>query len=161
MRAPFSLAVLVASAVSLAGCAKPIDLTAGLQVEVVSSGWLDIGMQGGQNKLVPSVTFTLKNVSAEPLPVLQANVLFRRANEDTEWGSAFVTVSDSEGLAPGATSKALLVNSQLGYTGSEPRQQMLGNSQFVDAKVQVFAKYASTQWVKVGEYPVTRRLISQ
>ena len=161
MRASFSLAVLAAGLLSFSGCAKPVDLTAGLQVEEVSTGWFDTGMQSGQNKLVPSVTFKLKNVSDQPLPVLQANVLFRRANEDTEWGSGFVTVTGSEGLAPGATSKSLLVNSQLGYTGTEPRQQMLANSQFVDAKVQLFAKYASTQWVKVGEYPVTRRLLAQ
>jgi hypothetical protein len=38
---------------------------------------------------------------------------------------------------------------------------MLANSSFVDARVIVFAKYASTQWVKVGEYPVARRLLSQ
>lgn len=160
MRAPLrlvSLLVLLAAA----GCGKPVDLSSGLQVEDVTTGWLDTGMQNGQNKLVPSITFKLKNVSAEALPVLQANVLFRRATEDTEWGSGFVTITGSDGLAPGATSQPLVVNSQLGYTGSEPRQQMLANSLFVDAKVQLFAKYASTQWVKVGEFPVTRRLISQ
>jgi hypothetical protein len=27
--------------------------------------------------------------------------------------------------------------------------------------VQLFAKYASTQWVKIGEYPVTRTLLSK
>jgi len=161
MRASFSLALLLACALPLAGCGKPVDLSAGLQVEDVSTGWLDTGMQSGQNKLVPSITFKFKNVSDQPLPVLQANVLFRRATEDAEWGSGFVTVTNSEGLAPGATSQELVVNSQLGYTGTEPRQQMLANSQFVDARVQLFAKYASTQWVKVGEFPVTRRLIAQ
>jgi hypothetical protein len=161
MRAPFCFSVLVAAALASAGCGEKVDLTSGLQVEEVSTGWLDTGVQGGQNKLVPSVTFKLKNVSDQPLSVLQANVIFRRVNEDTEWGSGFVPVTGSEGLKPGETSKPLLVNSQLGYTGTEPRQQMLANSQFVDAKVLLFAKYASTQWVKVGEYPVARKLLSQ
>jgi hypothetical protein len=144
-----------------AGCGPTVDLAAALQVADVSTGWRDAGMVNGQNKLVPSITFTLKNNSDQPLPVLQMNVLFRRANEDTEWGSGFVTVSGSDGLAPGATSEPLTVNSGLGYTGSEPRNQMLSNSQFVDATVRLFGKYASTQWVRVGEYPVTRRLITQ
>jgi hypothetical protein len=160
MRARLRLVSLVAL-LAAAGCGKPVDLSAGLQVEDVTTGWFDTGMQNGQNKLVPSITFKLKNVSDRPLPVLQANVLFRRSTEETEWGSGFVTITGSDGLAPGATSQALVVNSQLGYTGSESRQQMLANSLFVDAKVQLFAKYASTQWVKVGEFPVTRRLISQ
>lgn len=160
MRPSLRLVWLVAL-LACSGCGKPVDLVSGLRVEDVSTGWLDTGMQNGQNKLVPSITFKLKNVSDQPLPVLQANVLFRRTTEDTEWGSGFVTVTSSDGLAPGATSQPLVVNSQLGYTGTEPRQQMLANSLFVDAKVQLFAKYASTQWVKVGEFPVTRRLISQ
>ena len=30
---------------------------------------------------------------------------------------------------------------------------MLRNSHFVDAEVELFAKYASEQWKRVGEYP--------
>jgi hypothetical protein len=161
MRMALWLAMIVVLGVSSASCGPTVDLAMALQVQDVSTGWLDTGLVNGQNKLVPSITFKLKNMSDQSLPVLQMNVLFRRANEDAEWGSGFVTVSGSEGLAPGATSKSLTVNSQLGYTGSDPRQQMLSNSQFVDARVRLFGKYASTQWVKVGEYPVTRRLIVQ
>jgi hypothetical protein len=53
------------------------------------------------------------------------------------------------------------VKSQLGYTGTESRQQMLANSQFVDAKIQLFAKYSNTQWQKIGEYPVPRTIIEK
>jgi hypothetical protein len=161
MRARLWLAMMVLLGPVSAGCGPTVDLVTALQVLDVATGWRDTGVVNGQNKLVPSITFSLKNMSDQPLPVLQMNVLFRRANEDDEWGSGFVTVSGSEGLAPGATSKPLTVNSHLGYTGSEPRQQMLSNSQFIDARVQLFGKYASTQWVKLGEYPVTRRLITQ
>ena len=38
---------------------------------------------------------------------------------------------------------------------------MLQNTQFVDAKVELFAKYASQQWARVGEYPIERRLITR
>ena len=38
---------------------------------------------------------------------------------------------------------------------------MLQNSHFVDAKVELFAKYGSTQWARVGTYPVTRQLITK
>jgi len=128
----------------------------------VSSGWHDAGMVEGKNKLVPTITFKVKNVSDQPLSVLQMNVLFRRVTEEaTEWGGGFVTVAGSSGLRPGATSDPLTVTSQLGYTGTEPRADMMKNSQFVDAKVQLFAKYSSAQWVKIGEYPVARTLLSK
>src|SRR5689334_7491990 len=136
--------VALASAVFVAGCSKPVDLTQALQVQDVNTGWFDSGIVNGQNKLVPSVTFVVKNASNEQLTVLQLNAVFKRVNEDTEWGSGFVTVAGSNGLGPGQTSERLTINSTLGYTGSEAREQMLANSQFVDAKVQLFAKYGSS-----------------
>ena len=156
-----SLWVVFLAAVATVSCGPTVDLTKGLQVVDVSTGWWDAGIVNGQNKLVPSATFKFKNVSDQKLDILQANVVFRRVTEDKEWGSSFVKITGSEGLAPGATSESQTVKSQLGYTGSEPRQQMLANAQFVDAKIQIFAKYGSTQWQKVGEFAVPRTLISK
>ena len=155
-----SCAPLVLIAVLLCGgCAPPVDLTTGLQLKDVGTGWFDAGIINGQNKLVPTVAFTVKNVSNQKLVALQINAVFRRVTEKDEWGAGFLMVSGSEGLAPGMEAGPLTIRSQLGYTGSEPRQDMLNNAQFVDAKVEIFAKYAANQWVKVGEYPIARRLI--
>jgi hypothetical protein len=140
-------------------CGPTVDLRQGLQVEVDKTGWYDAGIVNGQNKLVPMVAFRLRNVSGQRLSTLQVNALFRRVTEQDEWGSGFVTVAGSSGLAPGATTETLTVKSQLGYTGADPRQEMLKNSHFVDAKVELFAKYGSTQWVRVGEYPIARELV--
>ena len=156
-----SLWVVFLAALATASCGPTVDLTKGLQVVDVSTGWWDAGVVNGQNKLVPSVTFKFKNVSDQTLDVLQANVVFRRVTEDKEWGSSFVKITGTEGLPPGATSETQNVKSQLGYTGSESRQQMLDNTQFVDAKIEIFAKYGSIQWQKVGEYTVPRTLITK
>jgi hypothetical protein len=152
----------VAAAMLAASCAPPVDLTKNLQVLDVSTGWFDAGIVNGQNKLVPTITFKVKNNSDQSLKVLQANVLFRRVSDpNVEWGSGFLSVSGSEGLGPGATSTPLTVKSNLGYTGSDQtRQELLQNKAFVDATVQVFAKYGSIQWAKMGEYPIERRLIT-
>jgi hypothetical protein len=159
MRATLCLIVLMA--LVSAACGPDVDLKTALQVEEVSTGWYDLGIVNGQNKIVPSATFKLKNVSDQTLSSLQANVIFRRAGEKEEWGSSFVKVAGSEGLAAGASSAVLTARSQLGYTGTEPRQQMLQNAQFVDARVQFFAKYGSTQWTLIAEQPVERRLVAK
>jgi len=160
LRARGRLLVLVA--LIGAGCGPKVDLTKGLKVDVLNSGWYDAGIVNGQNKLVPSMTFTLTNVSDQKLTTLQINALFRRVTEPDEWGSALLTVAGSEGLAPGATTPPLTVKSNLGYTGADQsRQEMLHNSHFVDAKVELFAKYGSTQWVRVGDYPITRQLLTK
>jgi len=159
MRRLVLLIILVAAS---AGCGGPtVDLTQGLQVLDFSSGWHDEGIVDGQNKLVPSATFTLKNVSDQSLPVLEVNAVFRRPDETQELGAAYVPVTRSEGLPPGATSKPVSVKSNFGYKGSEPRNQMLENRLFVDAKVEIFAKYSSLQWKRIAEFPIERKLIAQ
>jgi hypothetical protein len=154
---PFLLLAVLASA----GCGPLVDLTKGLQVLDVSTGWHDDGVVDGKNKLVPTVTFTLRNVSDQPLPVLQVNAVFRRVNDPTEWGAVFLAVPQSGPLQPGGATQALTIKSRLGYTGEDPRSDMLKNSLFVDAKVEIYAKYASAQWARIAEYPIERQLTAQ
>lgn len=154
--------LLLLCLLSTTGCGPTVDLTKGLEVTIINSGWYDLGIVNGQNKLVPTVTFTLRDTSDQKLVTLQINALFRRVGENTEWGSGFITAVGSQGLAPGATTEPITIKSQLGYTGSDQsRQEMLQNTHFVDAKVELFGKYASTQWVLLGSFPITRQLLSK
>jgi hypothetical protein len=57
--------LLCGSAVCSAACGPTVDLTKGLQVTIVNTGWFDAGIVNGQNKLVPTVSFTLKNASGQ------------------------------------------------------------------------------------------------
>ncbi len=79
LRATAGLLLLLAF-ISAAGCGPTVDLTKGLQVDIVNAGWFDLGIVNGQTKLVPSVTFTLKNTSDQTLVALQTQALFRRVN---------------------------------------------------------------------------------
>ena len=159
MRATLCLIGLLALA--SVSCGPNIDLKSSLRVEDVSTGWTDLGVVNGQNKIVPSITFAFRNVGKAPITTLQGNVIFRRVGEEEEWGAGFLRITGSEGLAPAAKSATQRVNSTLGYTSTEPRAQMLANKQFVDARAQVFAKYGSTQWTLIGEFPVERRLVAK
>ena len=153
-------ACLLCLLLSSSGCAPTVDLGKGLQIIDVSTGWFDAGIVNGKAKLTPSISFKLRNVSDQRLTVLQVNALFRRVSEKDEWGSGFVQAAGSEGLAPGDTTRTLTMTSQLGYTGTDQsRQQLLQNAQFVDAKVELSGKYGSAQWVRLGDFPITRVLI--
>jgi hypothetical protein len=159
MRAPACFVLLLS--LSAVGCGPTADLAKTLHVQHVSTGWFDAGIVDGKAKLVPSITFDLTNGSDQKLTVLQVNALFRRITEpNAEWGSAFITAAGSEGVAAGATIGPLTIRSDRGYTGTDQtRDEMLHNHQFVDAKVDLFAKYGSTQWTKIGEFTVDRRLL--
>src|SRR5262245_21376781 len=154
------LAVAIVSILALTACGPSVDLVAGLRVEGVASGWRDAGVKDGLNKLVPTVSFALTNVSGQKLPLLQVNAVFRRAGEDTEWGARFASAADSQGLGPGESTQVMMLSSDLGYTGSDERDDMLHNARFVDVDVDIFAKYGSTQWVRLGRFPVQRQLMA-
>jgi len=156
VRAIFAGGLLV---FATSACAPAVDLTTGLQVQVVSTGWLTTDPVRGQNRMVPVVSFRLKNVTAQKLAALQVNALFHRVGDVEEWGSGFLTAAGSDGLVAGASTKTLTIKSQLGYTGTDSLYAMLENSQFVDAKVDLFAKYGSTEWARLGEYSVDRQLL--
>jgi hypothetical protein len=137
------------------------DITKLLAVTEIKTGWFDAGLENGMNKLVPSLTVTLKNVSDQRVALVQLNAVIRRAGETEEWGGAYTRGIGSPGLAPGQSTPPIVLRSNLGYTGIEPRNVMFKNSQFVDAKIQLFAKYGGGGWMKLGEYPVARDLLTQ
>jgi hypothetical protein len=145
------------------GCGGPtVDLKQGLQIDVVDTGWFDAGLVEGKNKLVPTVSFTVKNVSGQKLVSLQMMASFFRVSDtSSEWGNSLLNIAGSDGLAPGATTPMLTMKSPLGYTGTDPRADMLQNAQFVDAMVKLVAKYAAIQWTHVREVPIERKLIAQ
>ncbi len=143
-----------------AACSKPIDVKASLQVTNVSSGWYDDGIVAGKNKLVPSITFTLKNVSTEPISSVQLNLQFRRVGETDDWDTAYLRGIGPEGLAPGAETASITVRAKLGYTSEEPRAEMFQHRLWVDATVRLFAKHGSQQWTNLGDFPVKRILLT-
>src|ERR671913_43938 len=134
-------------------CGASEAAVAALEPVDVVTGWFDDGIvEGGKNKLVPSVTLKLRNKSSDSVRSIQINAIFRRVGEMEMWGEHFGWAIPREGLAPGEVSNPLVLQSQLGYTGEQPRLQLLQNSQFVDAKVELFLKQGSQVWAKLAEY---------
>jgi hypothetical protein len=146
-------------AACVGGASAPINTL--VEPVDVKTGWFDAGIEDGKNKLVPSVTLTLKNVSNEPVANVQLNAVIRRIGEAEEWGGAFQKVIGTDGIPPGGSTKPIVLRSNLGYTSTDPRAQMLKHSQFVDARVQLFAKHGGSQWTKLGEWQIARELLTQ
>lgn len=83
--------VILAAALVLlvAGC-RSRQVEKDLSITDIRTGWYDAGIVDGQNKLVPSITLKLRNVSSEPIARVQINAVFRRVGETQEWDSHFV-----------------------------------------------------------------------
>lgn len=146
-----------------AGCGSSADAVAALEPIDVVTGWFDDGIiEGGKNKLVPSVSMKLRNKSSGQLKSIQINAIFKRVNEQEMWGEYFGwAIKREQPLAPSATTGPMVMRSTLGYTGTQPRMQMLQNKEFVDAKVEIFLKSGSKVWAKLAEFPIDRQLLTR
>jgi hypothetical protein len=150
--------------VGLTACtSRPVDLTKVLRVTGVSTGYFDAGIvEGGKNKIVPTISVQLKNIGTEPVASVQMIARFNLVGETQEWGSApYVRAIGPEGLAPGQTGNPVVMKCDRGYTGEQPRAELFHHSQFVDVRVELFAKYQAQTWVKMGEYKIARDLLTQ
>jgi hypothetical protein len=160
MNRTFSVLLLLAS-LSL-NCNRGIDPTTVLEAREVVTGWYDAGIvEGGMNKLVPSISLRLCNKPTEPVRSIQINAIFRRVGETEMWGEHFGWAVQREPLPPGECTPPIVLRSGLGYTGEEPRSQMLQNREFVDAKVEIFLRQGSRVWAKLAEFPIERQLLTQ
>lgn len=157
------LALVAVLALFSSNCGSSIEAVAALEPVDVVTGWFDDGIiEGQKNKLVPSVTLKLRNKSSEELKSIQINAIFRRVGEQEMWGEYFGwAIPRDPVLAAGAETAPLVMRSTLGYTGTQPRMQMLQNKEFVDAKVEIYLKQGSKVWAKLAEYPIQRQLLTK
>jgi len=148
---------------SAKGCGPSLDAVAALEPVDVVTGWFDEGiLEDGKNKLVPSVSLKFRNKSAEELKSIQVNAIFKRVGEQEMWGEYYGwAIPRDPVLAAGAETGPLVMRSALGYTGTQPRMQMLQNKEFIDAKVEIFLKQGSQVWAKLAEYPIQRQLLTR
>ena len=145
----------------LAAC-ESREVDKDLKILDVQTGWYDAGVQeDGNNKIVPSVSLTLQNVSDRDIASVQLNAVFRRVGEQDAWGEHFIRAIDANGLAAGKKTPQIVLRSTLGYTGTDSRQKMLEHKAFVDAKVEVYGKHGSRTWVKMGDFQIDRHLLTE
>lgn len=163
LRAGTLAAIIVAALFSVSCDGASDEAVASLEPLDVVTGWYDDGIiMGGKNKLVPSVTMKLRNKGDRELKSVQINAIFRRVGEQEMWGEYFGwAIPRTQPLAAGAETNVLVMRSTLGYTGDQPRMQMLQNREFVDAKVEIYLKQGSKVLTKLAEYPIQRQLLTK
>jgi hypothetical protein len=145
----------------VSGC-RNIEVEKAVRITDVQTGWYDAGIVEGQkNKLVPSISLRLENITNDAVESVQINAIFRRVGEQEAWGEHYVMAIPREGLAPGAKTRPIVLRSNLGYTGTQSRLQMLQNREFVDARVEIYGKSGSRTWVKLGEQQIGRELLTE
>jgi hypothetical protein len=140
-----------------AGCGPQIDLKS-VVLDETFTGWYDYGPSQGMNKLVPSISFRLKNAGPVPLTQIQLTVSFWQQDADGEIDSKDITGIGAAAVAPGASSDPVFVHSDVGYTLPQPQGELFTNSEFKDFVVKLFAR-RNGKILKLGEFTVEHRII--
>jgi hypothetical protein len=143
----------------LAACTQPVDLKTSLQVADLATGWSDAGVVDGKNKLVPSITFRLRNTTAGELPYVSMNVVFRNLATSETHEEVFkqrVPIANNQ-------TDLLTIRAQNGAVGEPPqsRQDMLQNSNFQDMEAVILVRQSASQWVELQRVRVDRQLVTR
>jgi hypothetical protein len=148
------LALLLAGA---AGCGPQLDL-AKLEPTDVVSGYYDDGVKDGLNRLLPSISFRLKNNGAVAASEVQLTVSFWRDGDDGEKDSLEVAGIGGEAVPQGGTTPPILVRAKVGYTLAQPRDELFTHSLFTDFTARIFAKRGG-KIVPLGQFRIERRIL--
>lgn len=151
--------LLAAALLAVAACAPAIDVKQALQVADVSTGYFDAGIVDGKNKLVPDITFRLRNTSTTSLSALSLNVLFKYVDNGEVHDEVFKQRVPFENNQ----TELITVRSPSGFTGDPPqtRLDMLKNSYFRDMDAVILVRTASAQWVELHRVRVERALLTK
>jgi hypothetical protein len=167
---PILSRTLLAGALLIAACGRPVDLKQALQVTDLTAGYHDAGITDGKNKLVPSITFQLKKSTNDSLRPLSVNVAFKKlpragvvvppgSPAEEDWDEVYIQNVPFDGNQ----TAALTVTAKAGFTGDPglSRAEILKHSLFQDVRAHIVAKHSSSQWVEIGAFDIPRQVLAQ
>lgn len=151
------LAVLLTVA---AGCGGSASVPEAIELYEVTTGYDDGGQEAGQNRLLPTIAFKVRNKAGRAIHSVQFNAVFRVIGDPEQLGDQTVWGIDYDGLTPGGSVGPFVLRSKFGYSGEQARVEMFQHQGFQDVQVELFAKQGGNQWVKVTEQVVERQLLA-
>lgn len=156
-RRSFVLASLILAS---AACGGSASVPEAIEVLDVTTGYDDGGQESGQNRLLPTLSFKVRNKAGRTVHSVQFNAVFRVIGDPEQLGDQTVWGIDYDGLAPGASVGPFVLRSKFGYSGEQARVEMFQHQGFQDVQVELFAKQGGNQWVKLTEQVVERQLLA-
>lgn len=155
------LLLLSAALVTVVTACAQVDLKTTLELQEISSGYHDAGItDAGLNKLVPGITFRIRNVSNQPVNSVDMVVFFWGVEFDQpkELDEVIVKAIGSDGLDPGAMTEPIVVRSKQGFSLEQPRAELFNHKMFRDTTARLFMKRGG-KIVPFGEHTTERRLL--
>jgi hypothetical protein len=138
---------------------SPDELKAAVEIVDVSSKWVAKAYQPWPPKLtlVPTITFSVKNVSGRPLNYLNFNAIFKFRDDQENLGDNFLAAIRKDPIPPGETSQAITLKSNFGVEG-KALAQFKDNPQWKTVICRLFIQSKGSVHVLLGEYEISREI---
>jgi hypothetical protein len=153
-RTPSALVLLAGLAV---GCTSH-DPAQELEVTDIETYWIVDSPRAGENFIAPAIRFRLRNKGSHQLSPVQARARFPGTAEEEPWGSIQQQVSYWREPLPPGEDRLVTVRSVGRYQAAADPEEMLRSPGFRDPQAEVFVKIGNSNWVKLAEAPVERRI---
>jgi hypothetical protein len=129
-----------------------------LEVLDIETYWIVDSPRDGENFIAPAIRFRLRNKGTVRLSPVQARARFPGTAEEEPWGSIQQQVSFwREPLLPGED-RLVTVRSVGRYQAAADPEDMLRSPGFQDPRAEVFVRIGNSNWAKLAEAPVERRI---
>jgi hypothetical protein len=156
-RRPYAILALAAVA-AIAGC-RTHDPQKELEVRDVETYWVVDSPKGETQYISPAVRFHLRNKTSEPIRSIQATANFKRVGEEENWGSAWEQVTQAgKPLEPAHEALVVLRSDGRYNSTTDDPASMFKHELFKDARAEVFVRVGASNWSKMAEAPIERRI---
>ena len=132
------------------------ELQKSIKIVWQNSQWVNKEITPYEVKVVPSITFKIKNIGKRTIK----NVKFVGVFEFTETGDQIgdgVTPLLKKPLKPGETSNEIFIKSLYGYSATSKEAFLKNEAEWKDIKVKVFAK-TNAGFANLGIFPVKKEI---
>ena len=126
-----------------------------IEIIGVDTKWVDKEVTPEEVKIVPAITFKIKNVGKRPLQFMDLEAVFHFVETGAVHSDGMARILIDTPLNPGETSDEIVIKSLYGYSGQSRGSFYKNKDEWKQMEVKLFARAKGSGLVPVGEtYPV-------
>jgi hypothetical protein len=144
----------------MTGCKTPSDeeIKSAIEVMNIETKWVMKEYRQWPNpilKIVPVVSFNVKNNSPNPLQYVNFNALFKEKFATENQGDCFLIAIGREPIQPGSLSPTIMMRSNFGVSASTLQAIKTSPGWGKPSIVRLFVQWKGSHPVLLGEWPVS------
>jgi len=117
--------------------------------------WVDKEVTPEEVKIVPAISFKIKNIGERPLRYMDIVAVFQFVESGTAHSEGMARLYNKSPLLPGETSEDIFIKSAFGYSASSRASFIQNKKEWKKMEVKLFARATGSPLAPIGEvYPV-------